>query len=101
MKLPGMAILGNDKKRLGRRGEKYAAKWLRKKGYRILHRNYRLGDDEADLIAFDPDGETVVFVEVKTRRDDRVPGELAINSKKKFRMARLAIRFQQQFRPTE
>lgn len=95
MKLPGMIFPGNEKKKLGRKGEKFAAKWLRKKGYRILHRNYRLGDDEADLIALDPDGNTLVFVEVKTRSDDRVPGELAINAKKKFRMARLAIRFQQ------
>lgn len=83
---------GNQRKRLGSRGERHAAKWLRKRGYRILHRNFSLGDDEADLIALDPDGRTIVIIEVKTRSDDRVPPEEAINRTKRFRMARLASR---------
>ena len=83
---------GNPRKRLGSRGERHAAKWLRKQGYRILHRNFTLGDDEADLIALDPDGRTIVIIEVKTRSDDRIPPEEAINHTKRFRMARLASR---------
>ena len=83
---------GNKRKRLGNRGERHAAKWLRKQGYLILHRNFRLGDDEADLIALDPDGKTIVIIEVKTRSDDRIPPEEAINHKKRFRMARMASR---------
>ncbi|MCH7603037.1 MAG: YraN family protein [Planctomycetes bacterium] len=83
---------GNLRKRLGSRGERHAAKWLRKQGYRILHRNFTLGDDEADLIALDPDGKTIVIIEVKTRSDDRIPPEEAINHTKRFRMARLASR---------
>ena len=83
---------GNQRERLGSQGERYAAKWLRKQGYRILHRNFRLGDDEADLIALDPDGRTIVIIEVKTRSDDRIPPEEAINHTKRFRMARLASR---------
>ncbi|MCZ6835695.1 MAG: YraN family protein [Planctomycetota bacterium] len=80
--------------RLGHRGERFAAKWLRKQGYRILHRNHRVGDDEADLIALDPDGVTIVIVEVKTRSDEKIPIESSIGAKKRFRMARLAVRLQ-------
>ena len=84
-----------ESKALGRRGEKFAARWLKRRGYRILHRNHRLGDDEADLIVEDPDGTTIVIVEVKTRSDDRVLPEENITSKKMYRMARLAARLQQ------
>lgn len=85
---------GDEKKQLGRRGEKRAAKWLRRQGYRILQRNHRVGDDEADLIALDPDGVTIVIVEVKTRRDEIMPIETSVNAKKRYRMARLATRLQ-------
>src|SRR5882762_185270 len=52
---------------LGRRGEDLAHRFLRKQGYVIVARNYRLssGDGEADVIA--RDGETLVFIEVKSR----------------------------------
>lgn len=51
---------------LGQRGETVAAEALVAKGYTILHRNWRTGHREVDLIALDPKGE-LVFVEVKTR----------------------------------
>ncbi len=54
--------------KLGAAGEKVAAKTLKRAGYRILDRNYRCSTGEIDLIA--ADGDTVVFVEVKTRRSD-------------------------------
>ncbi len=41
---------------LGDKGERLAARWLSRHGYRIIHHNYTLGKDEADLIALDPDG---------------------------------------------
>jgi len=53
--------------RTGMRGEKIAAKFLRKLGYRIDGRNVRLGKDEIDIVAFDPATETMIFAEVKTR----------------------------------
>lgn len=49
----------------GNRGERLAARTLQAKGYRILARNCRNRFGEIDLIA--SDGETIVFVEVKTR----------------------------------
>ncbi len=51
----------------GNFGEKQAAKYLRRHGYRILERNYVAKDAEIDLIA--KTEETTVFVEVKTRRE--------------------------------
>jgi len=52
---------------LGVRGERYAASFLKRAGYRIVARNLRIGPGEADLVAVAPDRRTVVVVEVKTR----------------------------------
>lgn len=50
----------------GRRGERLAAKFLREHGYKILYRNFRgRTGGEIDIVA--RDGDTLVFVEVKTR----------------------------------
>lgn len=49
----------------GRSGEEKAAKYLQKKGYAILERNYRCRFGEIDIIAADKN--TLVFVEVKAR----------------------------------
>lgn len=57
---------GLDRMALGRRGERIAERHLRRRGYRILARNFRAAGAEIDLVALD--GETLVFVEVKTRR---------------------------------
>jgi putative endonuclease len=51
--------------RLGRRGEEAAGRYLVAAGYRILERRYRTRAAEIDFIA--EDGETLAFVEVKTR----------------------------------
>ena len=50
---------------LGHIGECKAAAFLQQKGYSILHRNWKYGDLEVDIIALDRD--EIVFVEVKTR----------------------------------
>jgi putative endonuclease len=54
---------------LGRFGEDTAVRLLRSKGYHILTRNFRLKSGELDIVALD--GTTVVFAEVKTRRQNR------------------------------
>jgi putative endonuclease len=50
---------------LGQRGEEAAARFLRKQGYKILEKNLRLGRNEVDILA--RQGDTLVFVEVRTR----------------------------------
>jgi len=55
-----------QKQKFGEEGESIAARYLLKKGYRILERNYRTKLGEIDIIAKDND--TIVFVEVKSRR---------------------------------
>lgn len=58
------------KRSLGQRGEDLAARHLRRAGYKILERNVHLGKYEIDIIA--REGDTVAFVEVKTRVDDSI-----------------------------
>ncbi|HSB90037.1 MAG TPA: YraN family protein [Anaerolineales bacterium] len=51
---------------VGRWGERRARRFLEGAGLHILEANWRDAEGEIDLVAVD--GETVVFVEVKTRR---------------------------------
>lgn len=53
---------------LGIKGEDLAAKFLKKKGYKIIARNYKSPVGEIDIIANDRG--TLVFAEVKTRSDE-------------------------------
>jgi len=59
-----------DTQTLGRLGEETAARLLISRGYRILHRNLRIGHAEIDIAA--ENGGYLVFAEVKTRR--QIPG---------------------------
>jgi|SRR5882724_1702575 len=75
----------------GRRGEDLAHRYLRRHGFTIVARNYRLaaGDAEADLIAWE--GEKLVFVEVKSRASDEFgPPERAIGVEKARHLLRVA-----------
>ena len=57
--------------RLGRWGEKLAANFLRRNGYKILYRNFRARHGgEVDLVCRDRDQNILAFVEVKTRTSD-------------------------------
>jgi putative endonuclease len=55
----------NNRQSLGKHGEDVAARFLTQLGYSIIERNFRIRYGEIDIIA--RDGETLVFVEVKTR----------------------------------
>ena len=81
------SFAGLDRTALGVRGERIAERHLKRKGYRILERNFRGAGAEIDLVAMD--GETLVFVEVKTRRTALVgtPQE-AVNSLKQRHLRR-------------
>ena len=70
---------------IGRLGEDAACEYLRKRGYKIVERNWRLGNIEIDIIAEDKN--FVVFVEVKTRTTmyaDVSPEQYADALKQKF-----------------
>lgn len=53
------------KNELGKKGEEIAGKFLIKKGYQILDRNWRHNSKEIDIIALEKD--TLVIIEVKSR----------------------------------
>lgn len=69
--------------------ENLVAEYLKTQGYEILEKNYRCRIGEIDLIA--KEGETLVFVEVKYRRDDKMgnPKE-AVNRKKQKKISMAA-----------
>lgn len=79
-----------NKRQTGAVYEEQAAKWLAKRGYRILRRNYRCRQGEIDLIA--EDGPYLVFVEVKYRRGGQSghPAE-AVDIRKQRRITRTAM----------
>jgi putative endonuclease len=74
---------------LGRRGERDAERYLKRRGYRILARNFRAAGAEIDLVA--AEGGTLVFVEVKARRglSTGTPQE-AVDDRKQRRIRRAA-----------
>lgn len=55
-------------KELGEVGELIAISYLEERGYRVLEHSYRCPEGEADLVCFDESDDSVVMVEVKTRR---------------------------------
>jgi chromatin segregation and condensation protein Rec8/ScpA/Scc1 (kleisin family)/Holliday junction resolvase-like predicted endonuclease len=75
---------------LGARGERLAARYLWLRGYTILERNLRLGKNEIDLLA--RKGDTVVFVEVKTRlRSDASAPEDSVGPTKQQHIRNAAV----------
>ena len=85
-----VAVVTDRSQRLGRLGERLAAEHLVRRGFQILERNYRTRFGELDIIAFD--GETIAFVEVKSRRlipRTRSPFE-SVHSRKRRQVRRMA-----------
>jgi len=77
---------------IGRDGEEIAAEYLRNNGYRIVEKNYKNRFGEIDIIA--KDGNTVVFIEVKTRNTPSygTPSS-AVDSKKQQRIGKVAVTY--------
>lgn len=74
---------------LGLKGERAAARYLRKKGYRILAANYQCRFGELDLIARNKN--CLVFCEVKTRSPGMIaPPQASVTSAKQQKMIKTA-----------
>lgn len=54
-----------NKTLIGKYGEDLACEYLKKQGYKIIERNFRIRGGEIDIIAIDND--TLAYIEVKTR----------------------------------
>jgi putative endonuclease len=95
------AISGHQARRTGVRGETYAYWYLRRNGYVMVARNFRVRGikGEIDLVGYD--GATLAFVEVKTRtspRDKFGSPEDAVTAEKRRHLARMARQFLREYR---
>lgn len=78
--------------RTGRIGERQAEKFLKKAGFKVIARNVHVGYDEIDLIA--KQGDTLIFVEVKTRKNENFGRPAAaVNRAKRKKLSRAAMHF--------
>jgi putative endonuclease len=57
--------MADTRKALGSRGEDLAVRYLKKKGFKVIERNYHCPWGEIDLVAREKN--TLVFVEIKAR----------------------------------
>lgn len=81
----------------GKEGEKIAAEYLKKNGYRIVENNYRCPIGEIDIIARDKN--ELVFVEVKARKSSALGfPEQAVGIQKQRKMSQLALWYLQEKR---
>ncbi len=85
---PAHGSRADPRRSLGIRGEEAAARHLAAIGYRVLGRNVRAGDVEADIVALAPDGSAAV-IEVKARSGPWHP-EDRVDAVKRDRMVRAA-----------
>ena len=77
---------------LCKKGEALAGKILKKKGYKILKRNYVSKYGKIDIVAYD--NGIICFVEVKTRQSENYgPPELAVTKEKRKRIVRTALNY--------
>jgi putative endonuclease len=83
---------------LGRVGEGIAARWLRRRGWRVVAERFRSGHRDVDLIV-ERHG-TVAFVEVKTRRDTAFGDPVeAVSWRKRRELIRSAMVWADRFGP--
>ena len=78
-----------NKREIGNKYEAAAALYLTKQGVHILERNYRNRNGEIDIIG--KDGEYLIFIEVKYRKDTKMgTPEEAVNLKKQRQICKVA-----------
>lgn len=85
-----------SKTHIGLNAEKEAEKFLKKNGYHVLVRNFRIRGGEIDIVAIE--GNTLVFVEVKARKSFQfgTPFE-SITSRKLQALHKTALFFKQKY----
>ncbi len=82
------------KNRLGANGELIAKKYLEDKNYKFIKNNYRYERAEVDLIFEDEKKKTLIFAEVKTRRNKNFGNpEESINITKQDHIKKAAMGF--------
>jgi putative endonuclease len=83
-------IKDTEKITTGKEGEKIAAAYLKKNGYRIIEINFSCPIGEIDIVAKEKDD--LVFVEVKTRKSIELGyPEQAVGIRKQKKMSQLAL----------
>ncbi len=77
---------------LGQVGELLAFKKIKHLGYKNIVRNYRCPLGEVDLIA--KDGDTLAFIEIKTRKGKSIGyAKEAVNAKKRRQLSKVALAY--------
>ncbi|MCK5690255.1 YraN family protein [Myxococcota bacterium] len=88
----GKPVDNAEKRRMGAEGEDIALRYLEKKGYQLITRNFHAAGGEIDIIAMDQD--VLCFVEVRTKQNDEHGHPLeTINAEKRSRIIRAARRY--------
>lgn len=75
---------------LGKWGEAEAAEYLRRHGYVIRDTDWRFGKRDLDIVAVTEDAQCLVFVEVKTRKSDKVQTPVQAVTRQKIRNLAIA-----------
>ncbi|MGE5454344.1 MAG: YraN family protein [Methylocystaceae bacterium] len=85
----------NQRQHLGKQGEEIAVRYLKSQGYQVLRERYRVAQGEIDIIA--TWGQTLVFIEVKTRTSTAygLPAE-AVTYQKQGKIRQVAMAFLQE-----
>lgn len=89
---------------VGRRGEDAAARYVRRRGLRVLDRNVRLSRGEIDLVCEPDDESMLILVEVKARAVKAgwdapfAPAEEAVDREKAERLVELALELKRRHR---
>ena len=82
--------MANKQQKFGEKSENLAAWYLRENGYKIIEQNYRNRMGEIDIIAQDKN--TIVFVEVKSRRSIRYGSpKWAVTPQKQRKISMVAL----------
>lgn len=80
----------------GLEAEETAERWCREQGWKTLARNFRVAQGELDLVC--DDGDSLVFIEVRQRRNNRYGGAAAsVTAAKQRKLVAAAQRYLQEY----